>query len=196
MSNLGITGRIVLLSVALPTAWAWWAPTTGALSFRTRTYWSTPKHEHTTEATCNPRCPPIIRAAVNNNMEADRLEHIDTPSANNPLETSTSRGDWLRTGAGLAAMVPLVSSVLLGSPADAAAARAGSGTVTVIGAGGKTGRECVEYLAASGTGEYCSFHVLLPLLACILFVLVGVVCRWRSRTRFQTHDVVQSRSRS
>lgn len=51
-------------------------------------------------------------------------------------------------------MIPLVSSVLLGSPADAA-----SGTVTVIGAGGKTGRECVEYLAASGTGECCSFHV-------------------------------------
>lgn len=54
-------------------------------------------------------------------------------------------------GAGLAAIVPA-----LGLRQDPALAASDSGAVTVLGAGGKTGRECVEYLASKGTGERSS----------------------------------------
>ncbi|CBN74033.1 conserved unknown protein [Ectocarpus siliculosus] len=62
------------------------------------------------------------------------------------IPASMSRGEWLRVGASLAAMAPVFA---LGKE-DASAAT--SSDVTVLGAGGKTGRECVEYLASKGTG--------------------------------------------
>ncbi|CAM9604113.1 unnamed protein product [Ectocarpus sp. 4 AP-2014] len=62
------------------------------------------------------------------------------------IPASMSRGEWLRVGASLAAMAPVFA---LGRE-DASAAT--SSDVTVLGAGGKTGRECVEYLASKGTG--------------------------------------------
>ncbi|CAN0446200.1 unnamed protein product, partial [Ectocarpus sp. 12 AP-2014] len=69
----------------------------------------------------------------------------DDDTAGTPA--SLSRGEWLRVGASLAAMAPVFA---LGRE-DASAAT--SSDVTVLGAGGKTGRECVEYLASKGTGE-------------------------------------------
>lgn len=46
--------------------------------------------------------------------------------------------------------MPLIG---LGSSDEEALAASPAATVTVLGAAGKTGRECVEYLAAQGTGE-------------------------------------------
>lgn len=66
------------------------------------------------------------------------------------VPTSLTRADWLRIGASLAAVAPVVA---LGSQDAAVAAPNTGGRVTVLGAGGKTGRECVEYLASRGTGE-------------------------------------------
>lgn len=63
---------------------------------------------------------------------------------------SLTRVDWLRIGASLAAVAPVVA---LGNQEAAVAAPNAGGTVTVLGAGGKTGRECVEYLASRGTGK-------------------------------------------
>ncbi|CAB1114984.1 unnamed protein product [Ectocarpus sp. CCAP 1310/34] len=83
----------------------------------------------------------------------------DDDTAGTPA--SMSRGEWLRVGASLAAMAPVFA---LGKE-DASAAtssvfNACLSDVTVLGAGGKTGRECVEYLASKGTGES---HILLIL---------------------------------
>lgn len=39
--------------------------------------------------------------------------------------------------------------------------------VTVLGAGGKTGRECVEYLAARGTGKSSFLRACIYTLACV-----------------------------
>lgn len=68
---------------------------------------------------------------------------------------STSRADWLKVGVGLASLVPLVAAA--GTQDVLAASGGGSNVVTVLGAGGKTGRECVEYLGARGTSE-CTHH--------------------------------------
>lgn len=71
----------------------------------------------------------------------------DHPSDSAPR----TRGEWIRTGVGLATLVPFAWTIGV----DGAAAASGGGStpvVTVLGAGGKTGRECVEYLAARGTG--------------------------------------------
>lgn len=65
------------------------------------------------------------------------------------MPNSLTRADWLRIGASLAAVAPVVA---LGSQDAAVAAPNAAETVTVLGAGGKTGRECVEYLASRGTG--------------------------------------------
>ena len=66
----------------------------------------------------------------------------------NDTPLTLTRADWLRAGAGVAAIAPVVLS-----QRDTAAAALKTGAVTVFGAGGKTGRECVEYLANRGAGE-------------------------------------------
>lgn len=66
-----------------------------------------------------------------------------------------TRAEWIRIGASLPLLVPLVTGL---EPKGAEAAQGGVSTVTVLGAGGKTGRECVEYLAAHGSGKIVSIH--------------------------------------
>eukprot|EP00903_Cladosiphon_okamuranus_P010513 g9944.t1 len=68
-------------------------------------------------------------------------------SGNDDVSASLTRGEWLRAGASLVAIAPVLA---LGKDNEAMAVT--SSDVTVLGAGGKTGRECVEYLAARGTG--------------------------------------------
>lgn len=80
--------------------------------------------------------PSSITTAV-----AMRASSADTHSPT----TSLTRTDWLHVAA---AITPVV---FLGT--QQASAAGGDGTVTVLGAGGKTGRECVEYLAACGKGD-------------------------------------------
>ncbi|CAM9415609.1 unnamed protein product [Ectocarpus fasciculatus] len=79
-------------------------------------------------------------------MRATPSPSGDDDTAGSPA--SMSRGEWLRVGASLAAMAPVFA---LGK--EDASLAATSSDVTVLGAGGKTGRECVEYLASKGTGE-------------------------------------------
>ncbi|CAM9652862.1 unnamed protein product, partial [Ectocarpus sp. 13 AM-2016] len=101
--------------------------------------WSHVTHRHRATATGRSSGSSITT------MRATPSPGGDDDTAGTPA--SMSRGEWLRVGASLAAMTPVFA---LGRE-DASAAT--SSDVTVLGAGGKTGRECVEYLATKGTGE-------------------------------------------
>lgn len=86
----------------------------------------------------------------------DVQETLPNPSSSSPSSKRsskdkplTTRADWLRAGAGLAVIAPAVAL----SSRDAGLAAPILGAVTVLGAGGKTGRECVKYLAERGAGE-------------------------------------------
>lgn len=71
----------------------------------------------------------------------------------------TTRADWVRAGAYLAAIAPALAL----STRDSGMAASNTGAVTVLGAGGKTGRECVKYLAERGAGKcrWLLYHVWL-----------------------------------
>lgn len=86
----------------------------------------------------------------------DVHETLPSPSASSPSSKGssndislTTRADWVCAGAGLAAIAPALAL----STRDSGMAASITGAVTVLGAGGKTGRECVKYLAERGAGE-------------------------------------------
>lgn len=91
-----------------------------------------------------------------------------SPSPDAARPASLTRVDWLRVGASLAVIAPVIG--IADGSSDAASAATGGGSVTVLGAGGKTGRECVEYLASRGTGR-----VAVPVWCCCCLQQVVVM---------------------
>lgn len=74
----------------------------------------------------------------------------------------------------MAVIAPVIG--VADSSSDAANAATRGASVTVLGAGGKTGRECVEYLASRGTGRAAVPPcVLLPTSVFACFGLVDTV---------------------
>lgn len=104
---------------------------------------------------------PVLSSSFRDNRVA-KLGSLPTVPTNVHREPPTSddstiftRAEWIRVGASLPLLVPLVKGL---EPKGAEAAQGGVSTVTVLGAGGKTGRECVEYLAAHSSGKRGSIH--------------------------------------
>lgn len=105
--------------------------------------------------------PAAMRAATTPDASFD--DHHSVQQLDAGAQRLTTRADWLRaSGAALAS-----SLLVLGRQQYADAASGAGGAVTVLGAGGKTGRECVEYLASRGTGEFirkCLSHATVYVL--------------------------------
>lgn len=150
MHRLSLTGIPLFLLLATPTS-AWTTTTstiTAAAASRTCTRTKFDNMNALQPPTrCSHQAP--LKTTITSMGADNSVERADT-HAHNPLGSSITRADWLRAGAGLASMVPLVFA--FGSRVDAAT---GGESVTVIGAGGKTGKECVKYLVARGTGKSC-----------------------------------------
>ena len=87
------------------------------------------------------------------------------------------------------------------SGSDAANAATRGASVTVLGAAGKTGRECVEYLASRGTGRAAvpdCVLLLTSVLACFGLddtVTFGGACRYVRTTVIITAYQVYSNTR-
>lgn len=148
MRSLSLVDIPLYLLLMTPTSA--WTITTSAISAaasRTRTR-TTQRHMNTVQIPTTLSHHSPRKTAINGVGAETSVEHADIHS-HNPPGSLLTRASWLRTGASLASIASLVFA--LGSRVEAAT---GGGSVTVIGAGGKTGKECVEYLVARGTGEW------------------------------------------
>lgn len=159
---------VLVLSSVMPAS-SWNLPTA------TRTFGRVSRDSTRGEqtSTCHPTTHPgypVLGASTAMRAAASPSPSDDSsPSSDAARPASLTRVDWLRVGASLAVIAPVIG--FADGSSDAASAATGGASVTVLGAGGKTGRECVEYLASRGTGM-----VAVPVGCCCCLQQVVVVC--------------------
>lgn len=147
-----LLAAVLLVLFSLVPAWSW---TMLPSARRTRNN-GIARRDSTT---CHPTHPtsfasPVLKASTTTTTTMRATASSDDSSSLSSLDaakptSSLTRVDWLRVGASLAVIAPVLG---VAADGDAASAATPGASVTVLGAGGKTGRECVEYLASRGAG--------------------------------------------